>query len=120
MREIPARKKIELIAKEVYGAKGVTYTHKAMKKAKDFEANDQTQKFETCMAKTHLSISHDPDLKGRPKNWKLPIRDFLVYKGAGFIVPLAGKIKLMPGTGSDPAFRRIDVDVNSGKVTGLF
>ena len=118
--ETPLRKKIELIAKEVYGAKGVTYSHKALKKAKALEANGQAAKFGTCMAKTHLSISHDPDMKGRPKNWKLPIRDFLVYKGAGFIVPLAGEIKLMPGTASNPAFRRIDVDVNTGKVVGLF
>ncbi|MHC4159507.1 MAG: formate--tetrahydrofolate ligase, partial [Planctomycetota bacterium] len=57
---------------------------------------------------------------GRPKNWQLPIRDFLLYKGAGFIVPLAGAIKLMPGTASDPAFRRIDVDLKTGKVTGMF
>ena len=56
------------------------------------------------MVKTHLSLSHDPDIKGRPRNWKLPIRDFLVYKGAGFIVPLAGQIKLMPGTEFGPGF----------------
>jgi formate--tetrahydrofolate ligase len=59
-------------------------------------------------------------MKNRPKSFRLPIRDFLVYKGAGFIVPLAGDIKLMPGTASNPAFRHIDVDVDSGKVTGLF
>ena len=70
------------------------------------------------MVKTHLSLSHDPDLKGRPRGWTLPIRDILVYKGAGFVVPVAGDIKLMPGTGSDPAFRRIDVDVKTGKVHG--
>jgi formate--tetrahydrofolate ligase len=72
------------------------------------------------MVKTHLSLSHDPALKGRPAGWTLPVRDVLVYKGAGFVVPVAGDIKLMPGTGSDPAFRRIDVDVKTGKVTGLF
>jgi formate--tetrahydrofolate ligase len=72
------------------------------------------------MVKTHLSLSHDPALKGRPDGWTLPIRDILVYNGAGFIVPVAGDIKLMPGTSSDPAFRRIDVDVDTGKVTGLF
>jgi formyltetrahydrofolate synthetase len=59
-------------------------------------------------------------VKGRPKNWQLPISDILIYKGAGFIVPVAGAIKLMPGTASDPAFRRIDVDVATGKVQGLF
>jgi formate--tetrahydrofolate ligase len=67
-----------------------------------------------------LSLSHDPNLKGRPKNWELPIRDFRIYKGAGMIVPIAGDIKLMPGTASDPAFRHIDVDVETGKVRGLF
>jgi formate--tetrahydrofolate ligase len=72
------------------------------------------------MVKTHLSLSHDPDLKGRPKDWELPINDILVYKGAGFIVPLAGGIKLLPGTSSNPAYRKIDVDVKTGKVQGLF
>ncbi len=72
------------------------------------------------MVKTHLSISHDPELKGRPSGFTLPVRDLLVYKGAGFIVPLAGTIKLMPGTGSDPAYRRIDVDTKTGRVKGLF
>ena len=72
------------------------------------------------MVKTHLSLSHDPDLKGRPTGFTLPINDILVYKGAGFIVPLAGGIKLMPGTASNPAYRRIDVDTKTGKVKGLF
>ena len=72
------------------------------------------------MVKTHLSLSHDPDRKGRPTGWELPIRDILAFKGAGFVVPIAGDIKLMPGTSSDPAFRRIDVDVNTGNVKGLF
>ena len=60
------------------------------------------------------------DLKGRPRGWTLPVRDILLYNGAGFIVPVAGDIKLMPGTGSDPAFRRIDVDTATGKIHGLF
>jgi formyltetrahydrofolate synthetase len=116
----PLRKQVELIATEVYGADGVTYTPEAQKKAEALEQNKDFKNFGTCMVKTHLSLSHHPDLKGRPKGWKLPIRDFLVYKGAGFIVPLAGEIKLMPGTSSDPAFRRIDVDLKTGKVTGMF
>ncbi|MHC4681450.1 MAG: formate--tetrahydrofolate ligase [Planctomycetota bacterium] len=116
----PLRKRIELIAKEVYGADGVTYTDEALEKAKAFEADPMAGKLGTCMVKTHLSLSHDPDLKGRPTGWELPIRDIMVYKGAGFIVPVAGAIKLMPGTGSNPAFRRIDVDVKTGKVQGLF
>lgn len=118
--ETPLRKRIELIAREVYGAKGVTYTDEALEKAKAFEADPQASKLGTCMVKTHLSLSHDPDIKGRPRDWELPICDIMVYKGAGFIVPVAGAIKLMPGTASNPAFRRIDVDVNTGKVQGLF
>ena len=118
--ETPLRKRIELIAKEVYGANGVTYINGALEKAKAMEADPDSKTLGTCMVKTHLSLSHDPDLKGRPTDWELPIRDVLVYKGAGFIVPVAGAIKLMPGTASNPAFRRIDVDVKTGKVQGLF
>ena len=118
--DTPLRARIELIAKEVYGANGVTYTDEALEKAKAFEADPDSKTLGTCMVKTHLSLSHDPDIKGRPTDWELPIRDILVYKGAGFIVPVAGAIKLMPGTASNPAFRRIDVDVKTGKVQGLF
>jgi len=118
--DTPLRKRIELIAKEVYGANGVTYTDDALEKAKTMEADPASKTLGTCMVKTHLSLSHDPDIKGRPRSWELPIRDILVYKGAGFIVPVAGAIKLMPGTASNPAFRRIDVDVKTGKVQGLF
>ncbi len=117
---MPLRQRIELIAKEVYGAKGVTYTDEALTKAKRLEAESYGTRLGTCMAKTQLSLSHDPELKGRPTDWVLPINDILVYKGAGFVVPVAGSIRLMPGTGSNPAFRRIDVDVETGKVRGLF
>jgi len=119
-KTIPLRKKIKLIAKNVYGAKDVTYTPKALEKAKKLEAQGLSKKFGTCMLKTRLSLSHDPQIKGRPRNWNLPISDLLVYKGAELIVPVAGKVKLMPGTASNPAFRQIDVDVETGKVTGLF
>ncbi len=118
--DTPLRKRIELIARQVYGANGVSYTDKALKKVKALEDDPAARTLGTCMVKTHLSLSHDPDLKGRPTDWELPISDILVYKGAGFIVPVAGAIKLMPGTASNPAFRRIDVDVNTGKVQGLF
>jgi len=118
--ETPLRKRIELIAKEVYGADGVTYTDDALEKAKALEADPVSKTLGTCMVKTHLSLSHDPELKNRPKGWTLPIRDIMVYKGAGFIVPIAGGIRLMPGTASNPAYRRIDVDVETGKVEGLF
>ncbi len=118
--ETPLRKRIELIAKEVYGASGVTYSDEALAKAKAMEADPTCKTLGTCMVKTHLSLSHDPDLKNRPTGWELPIRDILVYKGAGFIVPVSGTIKLMPGTASNPAYRNIDVDVKTGKVQGLF
>jgi formate--tetrahydrofolate ligase len=118
--DTPLTKRIELIASQVYGASSVTYTDAALAKAKAFDADPACKNLATCMVKTHLSLSHDPDIKGRPTGWTLPIRDILIYKGAGFIVPVAGAIKLMPGTASDPAFRRIDVDVKTGKVQGLF
>ena len=117
---LPLKARIDKIAREVYGADGVSYTPEAQAKAETIEADEFKQNFATCMVKTHLSLSHDPSLKGRPKGWTLPIRDILVYNGARFIVPVAGDIKLMPGTSSDPAFRRIDVDVETGKVKGLF
>lgn len=117
---LPLRQRIELIAKEVYGADGVSYTPEAEAKAKKMEADPELAKLGTCMVKTHLSLSHDPNIKGRPKGWILPIRDILTYKGAGFVVPVAGTISLMPGTSSNPAFRRIDVDVETGRVKGLF
>ena len=116
----PLHERIERIAKDVYGADGVTYSDVARQKLEALEADPETQTLGTCMVKTHLSLSHDPDLKNRPRDWELPIRDFLVYRGAGFVVPVAGAIKLMPGTASDPAFRNVDVDVESGRVTGLF
>ena len=118
--DMPIKERIEKIAREVYGADGVEYAPLANDKIKKLEEDPDTKSMCTCMVKTHLSLSHDPSLKGRPRGWTLPISDILTYKGAGFVVPVAGDIKLMPGTGSDPAFRRIDVDVETGKVKGLF
>jgi formate--tetrahydrofolate ligase len=118
--DTPIRKRIELIAKEVYGADGVSYSTEATAKAERFEKDPKFKDYATMMVKTHLSLSHDPTLKGVPKNWTLHIRDFLTYGGAKFICPVAGNISLMPGTSSDPAFRRVDVDVKTGKVKGLF
>jgi formyltetrahydrofolate synthetase len=117
---LPLRQRIELIAKEVYGADGVSFTPEAEAKAKKMEADPALSKLGTCMVKTHLSLSHDPNIKGTPKGWILPIRDILTYNGAGFVVPVAGAISLMPGTSSNPAFRRVDVDVETGKVKGVF
>jgi len=118
--ETSLRRRIDRIAKKVYGADGVMYTTTAQQKVKDIESDPEYQDYVTCMVKTQLSLSHDPELKGRPTGWILPIRDIMIYGGAKFIVPVAGDIKLMPGTSSDPAFRRIDVNVETGKVTGLF
>ncbi len=116
----PVKERIEAIAKEVYGADGVIYLPEAEAKIKMIEADPELRAMPICMVKTHLSLSDNPVLKGVPKGWQLRVRDVLIYRGSGFIVPVAGDISLMPGTGSDPAYRRIDVDVETGKVKGLF
>jgi len=118
--DIPLRKRVELIAREVYGAKDVSYSPEATAKAEGFEKDPKFRDYATMMVKTHLSLSHDPTLKGVPKGWTLHIRDFLTYGGARFICPVAGNISLMPGTSADPAYRRVDVDIVTGKVKGLF
>ncbi|HUT84439.1 MAG TPA: formate--tetrahydrofolate ligase [Thermodesulfobacteriota bacterium] len=118
--EMPLRQRVELIAKNVYGADGVSWTPDAEAKAKKFESDPSTKDFATMMVKTHLSLTHDPAIKGVPKGWLLPVRDVLIFAGAKFLCPCAGTISLMPGTSSDPAFRRVDVDVKTGKVMGLF
>ncbi len=118
--EMPLRQRVELIAKEVYGADGVDWAPLAIEKAERFEKDPKYANYSTMMVKTHLSLSHDPTLKGVPTNWRLPIRDILEYGGAEFLCPMAGTISMMPGTGSDPGYRRIDVDVETGQVSGLF
>jgi formate--tetrahydrofolate ligase len=118
--DTPLRTRIEMIAEQVYGADGVEYSPDALAKVKRMEQDPEMAKLGTCMVKTHLSLSDNPNLKGVPKGWKLFVRDILTYKGAGFVVPVAGDIKLMPGTSSDPAYRRVDVDTETGKVKGLF
>lgn len=116
---LPLREKIETIAQEVYGAQGVSFSNEAQSKLDEFGSDPTLQHLPVCMLKTHLSLSHDPALKGRPREWILPVRDIQLYRGAGLIVPVAGNINLMPGTSSDPAFRYIDIDTDTGKVTGL-
>lgn len=118
--DLPLRDKINVIAREIYGADRVEYSLSADEKLREVEKDPDLKKYSLCMAKTHLSLSHDPDSKGRPKGWVLPIEDLLVYKGAEFVIPIIGKINLMPGTGSNPAFRRIDIDVKTGEVFGIF
>lgn len=118
--EMPLRQRVEVIAKRVYGADGVLWIPEAEAKAKKIEADPEKSDYYTMMVKTHLSLSHEPEMKGVPKGWTLPVRDVLIYSGAKFLCPVAGAISLMPGTSSDPAFRKIDIDVNTRKVKGLF
>ena len=118
--DMPLGQRIELITKEVYGGAGVSYSPEAAAKLKAMEKDPEISRLGTCMVKTHLSLSDDPNIKGVPRGWDLHVRDILTYKGAGFVVPVAGAISLMPGTGSDPAYRRIDVDTDTGKVKGFF
>ncbi len=118
--DMPLRQRVDAIAKNVYGADGVSWTPEAESKAKAFEADPDKKDYFTMMVKTHLSLTHNPDLKGVPKGWTLPVRDVLIFSGAKFLCPVTGAISLMPGTGSDPAYRRIDVDTKTGRVTGLF
>ena len=118
--DLPLRQRVERIATQVYGADGVDWEPLAIEKAQRFESDPKYADYCTMMVKTHLSLSHDPTLKGVPKNWRLPIRDILEYGGARFLCPMAGAISMMPGTGSNPAYRRVDVDTQTGEVTGLF
>ncbi len=118
--EMKLRDRVDKIAKVVYGADGVAWSAEAEAKAKVFEADKKYDEYATMMVKTHLSLTHDPSIKGTPKGWMLPIRDVLIYSGAKFLCPCAGTISLMPGTSSDPAFRRIDIDTKTGNVSGLF
>jgi len=118
--EMKLRQRVEKIAKVVYGADGASWTPDAESKAKMLENDSKYDDYATMMVKTHLSLTHDPAVKGVPKGWSLPIRDVLIYSGAKFLCPCAGTISLMPGTSSDPAFRKVDVDTKTGKVTGLF
>jgi formate--tetrahydrofolate ligase len=118
--EMKLRDRVEKIAKVVYGADGVAWTADAEAKAKMLEGDSKYDDYATMMVKTHLSLTHDPTIKGVPKGWTLPIRDVLIYSGSKFLCPCAGAISLMPGTSSDPAFRKVDVDTKTGKVQGLF
>lgn len=118
--EMPLKQKVEVIAENIYGADSVLWIPEAEAKMNKLQADPQKRNYFTMMVKTHLSLSHDPDLKGVPKGWRLPVRDILVFTGAKFLCPVTGSMNLMPGTASDPAFRRIDVNMDTGRVTGLF
>ncbi len=114
----PIKTKIETIATKIYGAAGVSYEPLAEKQIKDYEANG-FGKLPICMAKTHLSLSHDPNVKGAPKGFTLPIREARASVGAGFIYPICGEMRTMPGLPEHPAAEKVDVDVD-GNVVGLF
>ncbi|WP_031516500.1 formate--tetrahydrofolate ligase [Desulfofalx alkaliphila] len=116
--ELSIKEKIELLATKVYNAAGVSYDPQAEKKIKLFEEMG-LGKLPICMAKTHLSISHDPSAKNVPRDYIFPIRDLRASVGAGFIYPLAGTMRTMPGLGSKPAAHMVDIDEN-GKTVGLF
>ena len=118
--EEPLKDRIEKQVKEVYGGDGVDFEPIALEKLAQFQADPEIARLPICIAKTQYSLSHDPALLGRPKGWRMPVKDVLIYRGAGLVVPVAGEIKLMPGTSASPAYRRIDVDVASGRVSGLF
>ncbi len=116
----PLSERIRTVVRDIYGGDGVFYTDAATHQLRELEADPATAHLPVCMAKTQYSLSHDPVLVGRPTGWVLPVQELLAYRGAGFVVPVAGEIKLMPGTASDPAFRRIDLDSITGHVRGLF
>ncbi len=116
--DIPIKDKIATIARDVYGADGVDYSPEAEAKVKLYTELEYGS-LPICMAKTHLSLSHDPALKGAPKGWRLPIRDIRASVGAGFLYPLCGDMRTMPGLPPRPAFTDVDLDKN-GRVVGLF
>ncbi len=116
--ELPIKEKIEIIAKEVYGAEGVDYSPEAEEQIQDYTRLGYDN-LPICMAKTHLSLSHDPALKGRPKGFRIPIRSVNASIGAGFLYPVAGQISLMPGLPTRPAYYDIDIDLETGRILGL-
>jgi len=113
----PLREKIETIATRVYGADGVSYAPAAARQLDRFERNGFGE-LPICMAKTHLSISSDPKLSGAPTGWTLPVREVRASVGAGFVYPICGDMRTMPGLGSSPAATRIDLDEH-GEIVGL-
>ena len=111
--------KIEIICKQVYGADGVEYTPQAEKKV-ELDTRLGFDELPMCMAKTHLSLSHDPSLKGVPKGFTVPIRDIRASVGAGFLYPLLGEMSTMPGLPTRPVYYDVDLDLETGRVVGLF
>jgi len=117
--DMSIKEKIETIAKKMYGADGVEYSPEAEEKIALYTKNGFDD-LPICMAKTHLSLSHDPNLKGAPTGFIVPIRDLRASVGAGFLYPLLGTMSTMPGLPTRPAYYDVDVDLETGKVVGLF
>lgn len=117
--DAPIKEKIETICREVYGADGVDYTPLAEERIELYTRLGYGNLL-ICMAKTHLSLSHDPTLKGVPKGFRIPIRDIRASVGAGFLYPLVGQMSTMPGLPTRPAFYDVDIDLETGQVVGLF
>jgi methylenetetrahydrofolate dehydrogenase (NADP+)/methenyltetrahydrofolate cyclohydrolase/formyltetrahydrofolate synthetase len=117
--ELPLEQKMEIIATQIYGADGIELSKEAQKKLEMYKKQGFND-LPICMAKTHLSLSHDPSLKGTPKGFTLPIRDLRASVGAGFIYPLVGAMPTMPGLPTRPCFYDIDLDTETEEVQGLF
>ena len=117
--ELSIKEKIETICTQIYGADGVDYSPEAEAKIKLYTRLG-FDKLPLCMAKTHLSLSHDPALKGVPKGYRIPIRDIRASVGAGFLYPLLGEMRTMPGLPTRPVFYDVDLDLETGRVLGLF
>lgn len=117
--DIPIKEKIEIICTQIYGAEGVDYLPEAEAKIKLYTRLGFDH-LPLCMAKTHLSLSHDPALKGVPKGYRVPIRDIRASVGAGFLYPLVGEMRTMPGLPTRPVYYDVDLDLEMGRVVGLF
>ncbi len=112
------REKIETVATAIYGADGVDYTRRPRHGSSTRYERNGFGDLPVCIAKTHLSISSDPKLKGAPTGWRLPVREVRASVGAGFVYPICGDMQTMPGLGSDPAAFHIDID-DDGEIVGL-
>ncbi len=117
--DLPIKTKIETLAKEIYGADDVSYEATTNRQIRNYERNGFGN-LPICMAKTHLSLFHDPALKGPPRGFTFPIREVRASVGAGFIYPLAEAMRTMPGLSSRPAAENVDIDLETGRVVGLF
>jgi formyltetrahydrofolate synthetase len=116
--DIPIKDKIETIAKEIYGADGVDYSPEAESQIEEYTKLGYDN-LPICMAKTHLSLSHDASLKGRPTGFRVPVREINASIGAGFLYPIVGPIRLMPGLPTRPAYYDIDIELDTGRILGL-